>query len=224
MFQEIIKQYIKKGDRVIDIGASYGGSSIELAKAVGSEGKVYAFEPNPDAFHRLSGRIKKYKWIKPINRAVSDSTGLRMIYSYPEKNDTRYTHIYKAPFSRELKEIEFTSLDDYFKDYDGKINFIKIDIQGGEGLVLNGMLKFLEKQKSIVIMTAFWNQGMHFCGNEGKVFLMLLMDMGFVLTEHNKRTRKLFDINKDTVDKFLKQYPTEGKRRGNLTHILCERK
>ncbi len=47
---------IKKGDRVIDLGAGPGYFVNDLASLVGEGGVVYAVEPNPDAVKRLRSR------------------------------------------------------------------------------------------------------------------------------------------------------------------------
>ena len=45
--QKIIKEYVGTGDTVYDIGANIGYVSLSLAKRVGPDGCVIAFEPIP---------------------------------------------------------------------------------------------------------------------------------------------------------------------------------
>jgi len=56
-FYLIFTIILKKGDVVIDVGASYGDEVIDIAKLVDEEGKVYSFEPDRDDFEALKQTI-----------------------------------------------------------------------------------------------------------------------------------------------------------------------
>ncbi len=43
----LMARYVKPGDHVIDVGANLGTTVLPLAKAVGPQGQVIAFEPQP---------------------------------------------------------------------------------------------------------------------------------------------------------------------------------
>jgi len=45
--QKAIRQFVAAGDTVYDIGANLGYVSLSLAKRVGPQGRVIAFEPIP---------------------------------------------------------------------------------------------------------------------------------------------------------------------------------
>jgi hypothetical protein len=53
-------------------------------------------------------------------------------------------------------EVEVICLDDYFKNYSGKIDFIKMDIQGSEAGATQGMINLLNKNKNVKIISKFW--------------------------------------------------------------------
>ena len=44
------------------------------------------------------------------------------------------------------------------------IDFIKLDIQGAEGVALEGMKKMLARNPKIVILMEFWPMGIRECG------------------------------------------------------------
>ena len=74
----ILKDFIKKNDSVVDIGANIGRYSFELSSIVGNKGTVYAFEPilrNYLTFISLIF-IHDAKNIVPFNMALSDETKL----------------------------------------------------------------------------------------------------------------------------------------------------
>src|SRR6516162_10093868 len=62
------------GDCVVDVGASLGVYSRNLAKLVGPSGHVYAFEPIPLTYEFLSHNLKKLNLsqVEPLPYALSD--------------------------------------------------------------------------------------------------------------------------------------------------------
>jgi len=63
---DIIKKEVHHGDVVMDIGANIGYFTIILAKLVGDEGKVFAFEPDPTNFELLKKKCRN-QWIQKYN-------------------------------------------------------------------------------------------------------------------------------------------------------------
>ena len=53
----LVKNEIKKGDVVIDIGAHIGYYTVLFAKLVGPEGRVFAFEASPTNFKILKKNV-----------------------------------------------------------------------------------------------------------------------------------------------------------------------
>jgi FkbM family methyltransferase len=50
---DLLRNFLKPGDRVIDVGANIGTHTIAFANIVGPTGKVIAFEPQPELFGLL---------------------------------------------------------------------------------------------------------------------------------------------------------------------------
>ena len=57
--RELIVRTVRDGDTCIDIGAQKGYVSLTLAKAVGSKGRVLAFEPDKRAAAKLAANINR---------------------------------------------------------------------------------------------------------------------------------------------------------------------
>ena len=74
---EIVNHEIKKGDIVVDVGASIGYFTLIFARAVGPEGKVFAFEPKPERFELLKKNVEinGYHNVTLENMAVMDYNG-----------------------------------------------------------------------------------------------------------------------------------------------------
>ena len=69
-----------------------------------------------------------------------------------------------ASAGRGLINIKTIQLDDYFKDYQGNIDFIKMDIEGSEGNAIKGMSNILQKNENIKMITEFWPSGLELLG------------------------------------------------------------
>ena len=54
-----------------DVGANIGLFSLHASKRIGTEGRVFSFEPSPETYKRL----KKNFEVNDINNAVADNVG-----------------------------------------------------------------------------------------------------------------------------------------------------
>ncbi|MEM4282315.1 MAG: FkbM family methyltransferase [Candidatus Woesearchaeota archaeon] len=214
---DLVKKVIKKGNVVLDIGANIGYYTLIFAKLVGKEGKVFAFEPDPTNFSLLKKNVEIncYKNVVLVQKAVSNKTGKVKLYlSETNKGDHR---IYDSHDGRKSIEVEVIQLDDYFKNYNGKVDFIKIDIQGAEWGAVQGMLNLLKKNKTVKIVTEFWPIGLKRFGIGPDAYLKLLIELGFKLYEVNEQEKRIKPVN---IPKLLEAYPPE---KDDYTNLLCMR-
>lgn len=215
---ELVKKEIRKGDVVLDIGANIGYYTLIFAKLVGEEGKVFTFEPDPDNFALLKKNVKinGYQNVILVQKAVSNKTAMIRLYlSEDNKGDHR---IYDSHDGRKSIKIEATRLDDYFTNYNGRINFIKIDIQGAESGALQGMSNLLKNNKSVKIVTEFWPIGLKRFGTNPKEYLKLLIKYCFKLYHIAEQEKKIEPVNIAlSYSKILDKYYPDG----NFTDLFC---
>ena len=213
---EIVKKEIKSGDVVLDIGAHIGYYTLIFANLVGEEGKVFAFEPDPTNFSLLKKNVEinGHKNVELIQQAVSNETGKIRLYLSSEAHDHK---IYDSHDGRQSIEIEATRLDDYFRDYNGKIDFIKIDVQGAEGRAIQGMLNLLKKNYNVKIVMEFVPVKIKTSGVEPEEFLKLLTGLSFKLYEIVEREKKIKPAN---IPELLEIYAPEKNK---LKNLLCLR-
>lgn len=212
---ELIKKGVKSGDTVLDIGANIGLYTLIFASLVGESGKVFAFEPDPQNFLLLQKNVEinGYKNVILINKAVANNNGKLKLYLCDEnRGDHR---IYDSHDGRESIEIESVRLDDYFKDRGGKIDLIKMDIQGSEGGAVAGMSDLLNKNNNVKILTEFWPAGLIRSGTKPEEYLSSILKRGYKLFEINKKDKRLDPAD---VSKLLEIYTTE---KDNYTNLLC---
>ncbi|MFQ5574888.1 MAG: FkbM family methyltransferase [Terriglobia bacterium] len=141
---ELVQKEVVEGNVVLDLGAHIGYYTLIFARLVGSQGKVFAFEPGPDNFALLEKNVQvnRYRNVTLVQRAVSEAAG--RVRLYLNEGNTADHRMYDSRDGRKHIEVETVRVDDYFAEYEGKIDFIKMDIQGAEGAALSGMVRLIE--------------------------------------------------------------------------------
>ncbi len=129
---------INAGDTILDIGANVGFFTKAFANKVGSQGQVFAFEPDPLMFDVLSG-LNTATHIHLYNLALGNYKGNTTLYCNTyNRADNRLFHSQKDPVEEITVEID--SLDSWIKQKKiTKIDGCKIDVQGSELAILRGM-------------------------------------------------------------------------------------
>jgi len=213
---QLIKKVIRQGDISVDAGANIGYYTLLFSRLTGESGRVFAFEPAPVNFALLKKNlgINGCSNVEPVQKAVSNITGNASLFLH-ERNSTDH-RIFRSKDRRRGIDIETTSLDDYFKDFRGKINFIKIDVQGAELQVLEGMRKIL-KNHPVKIALEFSPLLLKSCGSEPEKLVSILAEYGYRLFDINERGKKLEEMDASALPE---KYTAEKK---NHTNLLCLR-
>lgn len=141
---------LSPGDTVLDLGANCGLASLAFSRAVGPQGRVIAVEPDPGNFDALQQNlirhaaanvtaIKKGVWSGP-GRVVFDSDGTMGAFVVQDNR----------PFGIRGNriEIDVVSIMSLVQDLGlEKIDFVKMDIEGSEAVVVEASREFLRQCK-----------------------------------------------------------------------------
>jgi len=177
---EVVKREVHPGDVVLDIGANIGYYTLMFAKLVGNEGKVFAFEPEPENFSLLKKNVEinGYQNVILIPKAISNKNDLIQLYLC-ESNKGMH-RIYNSVCCNSSIEIESIRADDYFNS-SHQINFIKIDIEGAEYAAIQGMQNILTQNQNIKIMTEFSPLALFEYGIDPRDYINTLLKYDFTL-------------------------------------------
>jgi FkbM family methyltransferase len=128
-----------EGDFVIDAGACLGDTSIVFGKAVGKQGKVFAFDPLENHIEVLTHNINQNKDcnILAIPYGLSD---------FDEICPPLRLQKYSPGFNSAQEKVPLRSLDSLVMDaVIPKIDFIKMDIEGAELSAIKGAASSIRK-------------------------------------------------------------------------------
>jgi len=134
----------EKGDVVIDGGAASGDTVLYFAKQGCFDCTIYSFEPTPKSFEDMIGYLAtlNLKNVHPVNKALWN------------KNETvTFFEAYETSLANKISDkggisVQAVTLDSFVKENDlGKVDLIKLDIEGAELAALEGARETLRRFK-----------------------------------------------------------------------------
>lgn len=146
-----------KGHTVVDVGANRGSYSYWMHKAVGAQGNVVAFEPQPE----LTTFLQDLRATFRLNQLTIVPCGLS---SHPKhtnlirpKNHWGAASLHITPNEHtDIVPIQLTTLDDYFSNSSLRpIRFLKADAQGHELEIFRGGKRVLREDKPDLLFEAY---------------------------------------------------------------------
>ena len=158
---------LRPGDTAIDVGAHFGYHTLCMSRCVGWQGRVLAFEPNPYTFPALEKTIKlnRLSNVTPYPYALSQTAGKRAFKSFTLPGDGVASFDDPELFGHQLErnsvpdleekkyEVDCVVLDEFLEPgVSAGIKLIKIDVEGAELLVLQGMKKIIEMHHPCLIL------------------------------------------------------------------------
>ncbi|KKT29432.1 MAG: Methyltransferase FkbM family [Candidatus Azambacteria bacterium GW2011_GWC2_45_7b] len=211
---DFFKKNVKPGMTVVDIGAHIGYFARVLSKLVGRAGAVYAFEPDEANFKMLKSNTEHLKNVKTYQLAVSDRRGSVDFYLSGGRSGNHST-IAGVVLDQKKVTVEAVDLDSFFVDAKiQRVDFIKMDIEGGEPAALAGMKNVILKSGNIILVSEFAPAWLRKAGVEPLNYLNNLRALGF-------------EISADRGGEILPFNPTESEMQklapSYFTNIYCNR-
>ncbi|UCC94663.1 MAG: FkbM family methyltransferase, partial [Candidatus Omnitrophota bacterium] len=120
--------------------------TVAVAKRIGKDGKVIAFEPdkkNADALKKHLRLNKVFSKVEVINAAVGDINGVLTFHAL--SNDYSHVALLSNVNVERCIQIQSKTLDSVF--HNKRVDVIKIDVEGYEGKVLLGARNLLKRKK-----------------------------------------------------------------------------
>ncbi len=152
---QVSKRVIHQGMTVIDIGAHAGYYTFLFSKLVGAPGRVYAFEPHPKNFEILKRNVERHRLdnVTLIQKAVSDKNCHTIFYETPLSMGHSLLPVksYSNKISTETVSLSYFLQEEGVKE----VGLIKMDVEGGEPEVLEGISGLLKDAHDLSIILEF---------------------------------------------------------------------
>lgn len=139
--------FAKRASSIFDIGANIGFYAL-LAGAIKEKGSIFAFEPVSRIFELLKDNINinMFSNVIPIQKVVTDYEGVITFYVNLESDHSASTLKGFREITQEIK-VPCITLDKYVEQNNiGKVDLVKIDVEGEDHRVLKGMQRTLNKR------------------------------------------------------------------------------
>ena len=149
--KKILKKYLQPTSNCIDVGAHKGEFTLDFLKYA-PKGQHFAFEPIPGFYKNLVTKFANHT-VKVLPFALSNEKG-QATFNYVVSNPS-YSGLQKRQYDRPSEEdtkitVEKELIDNIIPS-DLKIDFIKIDVEGGEYHVLQGGKKLIKKHRPKIV-------------------------------------------------------------------------
>jgi FkbM family methyltransferase len=143
-----IRRRLQFGDVFIDVGANIGYYSLCASKLVGVTGRVVAVEASPVIYRELVANLEMNRAsnVRPVHCAVSNTSGELLVYGGPPCNRGSATTV-PTGNEDEVPEssVRAATLETLLtQDEIDRVRLVKIDVEGAEWAVAQGMAPIFE--------------------------------------------------------------------------------
>jgi FkbM family methyltransferase len=148
---ELLTRAAPPGGTAVDAGAHIGYLTVQLARAVGPQGRVFALEPEPAARRALARNLERngvtaQVTVFPHALGAGPGRGVLHVGGGGETSSL-------APLAgeRATAEVEVVALDDVLPETQ-RVDVVKLDLEGAETDALRGMSRILARSPNAVLV------------------------------------------------------------------------
>jgi FkbM family methyltransferase len=177
--QDTLASVLHTGDVVYDVGANVGFFTMLCARLVGTEGRVYAFEPMPAnaAALRHNVALNGFENVEVVEAAASDANGTAtLLVSRWSAFHRLEGEGFRSPSWQDETTLEVATVRlDEFAGGDGvrPPNLVKMDVEGAEPEVIRGLERLLTGDAKPLVLCELHG------GN--RKYVKLLASMGYTV-------------------------------------------
>jgi len=144
---EFLRSILSTGMYVIEAGAHRGVTAVAIARQIGREGHLYAFEPVPEFYAQLKENL--------LRNGVQNASAHLLALGERRERIRFYKHGAGSGITpaegAELLHVEVTTVTDFLAEQgQDRIDLLNLDCEGSELLVLRGAKRLLEEHSPLI--------------------------------------------------------------------------
>ena len=175
----LVLALLQPGQVFVDVGANIGYFSLLAASRVGEGGAVFAFEPDAVNFALLTRSIElngPQGIVEATQAGLAASDGEAQLYL---SEDNLGDHqIFASGEGRRSRPIELLSGAGFLTDRLSRLDLLKIDTQGSEFGVIQGLMPLLTSLAKVPrIIIELTPLSLRQCGSSGRALIELLASL-----------------------------------------------
>lgn len=221
---QLTLQHLQPGDVYVDVGANIGYYTLIAAQRVGPQGKVIAYEPDADNFELLQRNValNHLSQVQVFPYALYDQNVEGHLFL--SDNNFGDHRIYSAADSRNSRAIRLINGDEHLGQLIDRMDFLKIDTQGAEFFVVNGLRQIIAKnRRHLRLMLEFCPFGIRHSGGNGHELLRLLDELGlqYAIVDHQQAC--LIPAQSHHLAEWVSQMADEPGNEGFINLLMTPR-
>lgn len=153
---DLFRELLAEGAVVVEAGSNIGAHTIPLARMVGGSGVVFAFEPQRLAYQMLAGTasLNGVANVKTYNSALGAAAGEISVPVMDPQRKQNFGGLELKPGAKPSAWSEQAAVMTVDQMCLGKLDLLKIDVEGMEGDVLRGALATIATTKPAIYLEA----------------------------------------------------------------------
>jgi len=197
----LFKKLLFPGAIVVDVGANVGLYTLQAARLIGPTGKIYSFEPTPTTFEVLLDNIqvngfKELGIVSAEQIAIADKSGVATLFVH-DRNSGHNT-LFEDDAVDDRIIVKTASLDELLIDAQ-QVHVVKIDAEGAEPLILDGMGRIISENPEIRILMEFAPEHLRRAGIVPESFLQSIVERGLMYARIDKNSGDLQAFSDDKL-------------------------
>jgi FkbM family methyltransferase len=212
----IVRHFLPGVKNFIDIGANIGIYCFVAAKNCPADAKILAYEPQPNCSKILEKTIFLNNWeekVKAFNLGIADKEGKMELHL--AGTGSSFNNAFNDNANLQKTVVLTDTLDNQVKkNLNGKVDFIKIDVEGFEQKVLEGGIETIKRDQPIIfIEIADHIRGRNYRNPNYQKTIAWLKEKGYIIyrAEENYRLTK---IGKNPQAEHINMYLCLPKKLG----------
>lgn len=175
---DFVRATVRPGDVALDLGAHIGVYALRLARLVGPTGRVIAVDASGAHVEWLRRSVEAnhfQSWTEVIHAAASNVDGAMWLRHPPGDSSSAHSWLVED-VTGDAEPVRTIRVDDVIGD---AVQFMKVDVEGAEGLALRGAQRLLERSRPTLLVELHPHLLRHVSGESAESLIAWVVARGY---------------------------------------------